>query len=110
MKIKIKWLLVLVSDNTAQLLSFLHLVCYSANMIFSEKFYPEHIDLFTYAILKHIIGHCFYIFFPIVVISMKKEFREELKRVFQESKGSNGELSKEEKLKEISKEMLNLGS
>ena len=78
-------------------------------MAIAEYLYPDHIDLLTYSLLKHVVGHAFCLLFPIIVMVMKEEFRQEMGRVFKES-GSKEELSQEEKLEEIGKEMLNMGS
>ena len=79
-------------------------------MILAELLYPSLIDLFTYTLLKHIIGHFFYIVFPIIVIVMKQEFRQEMKVVYRENSGADNQKTKEEKMKEISQEMLNMSS
>ena len=41
---------------------------------------------------------------------MKSEFREEMGKVYKENSGARTELSQEEKLQEIGKEMLNMSS
>ena len=100
----------LETDPTLHCLSLLHLVCYSANMAVAELLYPLHIDLLTYTLLKHVVGHSFCLLFPVIVMIMKGEFRQEMGRVLKESAGSRKDLSKEEKLEEIGKEMLNMSS
>ena len=79
-------------------------------MVVAEYLYPDHIDLLTYSLLKHVAGHAFCLLFPAIVMIMKGEFRQELGRVLKESAGSRKDLSNEEKLEEIGKEMLNMGS
>ena len=79
-------------------------------MVLADFLFPNQIDLFAYALLKHVIGYAFYIVFPIIVISMKSEFREEMGKVYKENSGARTELSQEEKLQEIGKEMLNMSS
>ena len=100
----------LETDPTLHCLSLLHLVCYSSNMAVAEHLYPDHIDLLTCSLLKHVVGHAFCLLFPVIVIIMKREFRQELGRVLKESEGSRKDLSNEEKLEEIGKEMLNMSS
>ena len=99
----------LETDPTLHCLSLVHLVCYSSNMAVAELLYPVHVDLLTYSLLKHVVGHAFCLLFPVIVMIMKGEFRQELGRVLKESAGSKKDLSKEEKLEEIGKEMLYMG-
>ena len=98
------------SNKIHYYLSAIHILCYTSNMILAELLYPSLIDLFTYTLLKHIIGHFFYIVFPIIVIVMKQEFRQEMKVVYRENSGADNQKTKEEKMKEISQEMLNMSS
>ena len=97
-------------DTSLHYLAFLHGLCYFSNMVLADFLFPNQIDLFAYALLKYVIGYAFYIVFPIIVISMKSEFREEMRKVYKENSGARTELSQEEKLQEIGKEMLNMSS
>jgi hypothetical protein len=52
---------------TLQLI-FIHLACYSTNMLLADMLYPTHIDVLFYMILKYCIGFSFLIAFPIAVL------------------------------------------
>ena len=96
-------------DNTPFYLSLVHILCYSSNMLVSELIFPKYSDIFTYILIKHCLGYAFTIAFPIIVIQSKTEFLHEMKRVYKET-GSRRDLSQEEELQEIGKEMLNMSS
>ena len=66
--------------------------------------FPATIDLFTYMVLKQILGYIFYIIIPVLII-VRPEFREEVRKVYKENRGKK-ELTREEKEREIGKEML----
>ena len=74
-------------------------------MLAAPMLYPTSIDLFTYILLKQVIGYLPYIILPIAILIIRPEFREEAWKVYKENVGQK-ELTQEEKEEEISKEML----
>ena len=92
------------SDCTLCILTPVFLLSYSSNMILAEILFPATIDLFTYMVLKQILGYIFYIIIPVLII-VRPEFREEVRKVYKENRGKK-ELTREEKEREIGKEML----
>ena len=96
-------------DNTQYYLSLVHILCYSSNMIVSELLYPRYCDILTFSIIKYVLGYSFTYLFPVIVILNKRELRLEMMRVLRES-SSRPDMSQDEKLQEIGKEMLNIGT
>ena len=92
-------------DCLLSVMSVVFVFCYAANMLAAPLLYPSSIDLFTYILLKQVIGYLPYIILPIAILILRPEFREEAGKVYKENVGKK-ELTQEEKEEEISKEML----
>ena len=58
-------------------MSVVFVFCYASNMLAAPILYPASIDLFTYILLKQVIGYLPYIILPIAILIIRPEFREE---------------------------------
>ena len=92
-------------DCLLSVMSVVFVFCYASNMLAAPLLYPSSIDLFTYILLKQVIGYLAYIILPIAILILRPEFRQEAWKVYKENVGKK-ELTQEEKEQEISKEML----
>ena len=92
-------------DCLLSVMSVVFVFCYASNMLAAPILYPASIDLFTYILLKQVIGYLPYIILPIAILIIRPEFREEAWKVYKENVGKK-ELTQEEKEQEISKEVL----
>ena len=92
-------------DCLLPVMSVVFVFCYSSNMLAAPLLYPSSIDLFTYILLKQVIGYLSYIILPIAILTIRPEFRKEAWKVYKENVGKK-ELTQEEEEEEISKELL----
>ena len=106
------------SSSFLGILSLLHLLCCGTHMIVADWLFPDHIDIFSYMLLKYCVGFLFLLVFPLAVLSCHSEVATTLNlilflsqiwretvRIFRAS-GGKREQTREEKEAEIGKQML----